>query len=48
MVELMLKDIKKDTSTLPDIKNILYSFVIEQREHNQHIIDLTGKLARGT
>ncbi len=30
----ILKDIKSDTSVLPEIKNILGSFVIEQREHN--------------
>lgn len=33
----ILKDIKSDTSVLPEIKNILGSFVIEQREHNTHM-----------
>jgi hypothetical protein len=30
-------DIKRDTSALPEIKNILGSFVIEQREHNKYL-----------
>src|SRR3972149_6109646 len=37
-------DFKKDTSTLPDIKNILGSFVVEQREHNQHLEKILEKL----
>lgn len=31
----ILNDIEGDTSTLPEIKTILGSFVIEQREHNK-------------
>lgn len=35
----ILRDIKSDTSVLPEIKNILGSFVTEQREHNQWMKD---------
>ncbi len=31
----VLKEIKGDTSALPEIKETLSSFVAEQREHNQ-------------
>ncbi|MCG7850352.1 MAG: acylphosphatase [ANME-2 cluster archaeon] len=31
----LLGDIKKDTSALPEIKNVLNSFIGEQRDHNQ-------------
>jgi len=31
----LLGDIKTDTSALPEIKNVLNSYVEEQREHNQ-------------
>lgn len=33
----LLGDINKDTSALPEIKNVLNSYVGEQREHNQRI-----------
>ena len=31
----LLTDIKKDTSSLPGIKDVLDSYIGEQREHNQ-------------
>ncbi len=44
--------IKSDTSSLPEIKNIIGSFVVEQREHNQgmkehnqHLEKILEKLA---
>ena len=33
----ILKDIKGDTSALPEIKEILTSFVVEQKEHNKRM-----------
>jgi len=33
----ILKDIKGDTSALPEIKEVLISFVVEQREHNKRM-----------
>ena len=33
----LLGDIKTDTSALPEIKNVLNSYVGEQREHNQRM-----------
>lgn len=33
----ILKDIKGDTSALPEIKEILTSFVVEDREHNKRM-----------
>lgn len=33
----ILKDIKGDTSALPEIKEVMTSFVVEQREHNKRM-----------
>lgn len=37
--------IKADTSSLPEIKNIMGSFVVEQREHNHRLEKILEKLA---
>ncbi len=42
----LLKEIKNDTSSLPQIKDILNSFAIEQKEHNQRLETILVKLAK--
>jgi hypothetical protein len=37
--------IKSDTSSLPEIKNIMGSFVVEHREHNYRLEKILEKLA---
>lgn len=41
----VLKEIKRDTSALPEIKETLSSFVLEQREHNKRLEKILEKLA---
>ena len=41
----ILKEIKGDTSALPEIKETLSSFVTEQREHNKRLEKILEKLA---
>ena len=41
----ILKEIKGDTSALPEIKETLSSFVSEQREHNKRLEKILEKLA---
>jgi acylphosphatase len=41
----ILREIKNDTSSLPQIKDILNSFVIEQGEHNRRLEKILIKLA---
>jgi acylphosphatase len=41
----VLKNIKGDTSALPEIKETLSSFVAEQREHNKRLEKILEKLA---
>ena len=41
----ILREIKNDTSSLPQIKDLLNSFVIEQGEHNQRLENILEKLA---
>ncbi len=41
----ILREIKNDTSSLTQIKDILNSFVIEQGEHNQRLEKILEKLA---
>jgi hypothetical protein len=40
----LLGDINKDTSALPEIKNVLNSYVGEQREHNQSMKEHNQRL----
>lgn len=41
----LLRNIKKDTSVLPDIKLVLESYILEQQEHNQRLERILEKLA---
>src|SRR3990172_5785429 len=41
----ILREIKNDTSSLTQIKDILNSFVIKQGEHNQRLENILEKLA---
>ncbi len=41
----VLKEIKGDTSALPEIKETFNSFVLEQREHNKRLEKILEKLA---
>ncbi|KCZ73350.1 hypothetical protein ANME2D_00416 [Candidatus Methanoperedens nitroreducens] len=42
----LLIDIKRDTSALPEIKEILTSFVVEQREHNKRMDEHNKRLEK--
>ncbi len=42
----LLGDIKKDTSALPEIRSVLESFTLEQREHNQWIKEHNQRLEK--
>ncbi|MEA3295479.1 MAG: acylphosphatase [Euryarchaeota archaeon] len=42
----LLNEIKKDTSSLPEIKDVLNSYIGEQREHNQWMKEHNQRLER--
>jgi hypothetical protein len=42
----ILQKIKNDTSSLPQIKDLLNSFIIEQKEHNMHLDEHNMRLEK--